>query len=186
MSGASTTTLNPGTAGDTIIDELIGADKMPVSKIYTGALGVNGGAVTAANPFPVSDVNLPTVGIKTAALSSPVVNAVANYDKASTIATTGKIIKASAGAALYYQVENTSGGAVFAQIHDLASGSPAGGARPVYYGASIGNSASLSAAVGQNVYGVPCPAGVCLIFSSTAATYTAIASTSIAYTLYFL
>lgn len=50
---ADNTTLNPGVGGDIIIDEDIGGQKMPVSKIRTGAAGVNGGDVTTTNPFPV-------------------------------------------------------------------------------------------------------------------------------------
>lgn len=48
-----TVTLNPGTGGATIIVETVGSDSMPVSKIHTGASGVDGGPVTTANPFPV-------------------------------------------------------------------------------------------------------------------------------------
>lgn len=49
------TTLNVGTGGDVIMTEQVGGagTKYPVSKIYTGALDVNGGPVTPANPFDV-------------------------------------------------------------------------------------------------------------------------------------
>ena len=52
---ADNTTLNVGTGGDVIITEQPGGvgAKIPVSKIYTGALDVNGGPVTPANPFDV-------------------------------------------------------------------------------------------------------------------------------------
>lgn len=54
---ADNTVLNPGSGGDTIVTEQPGGvgAKIPVSKIYTGALDVNGGPVTAANPFDVRD-----------------------------------------------------------------------------------------------------------------------------------
>ena len=50
---ADNTILNPGVGGDTVRNEDIGGVKYPVSKIYTGAEGVNGGPVTDANPLPV-------------------------------------------------------------------------------------------------------------------------------------
>jgi hypothetical protein len=52
---ADNTTLNPGTGGDVIVTEQPGGagPKIPVSKIYTGALDVNGGPVTSTNPLDV-------------------------------------------------------------------------------------------------------------------------------------
>jgi hypothetical protein len=49
---ADNTTLNPGVGGDVIVTEDIGGVKMPCSKIYLGATGVNNGPVTTENPFP--------------------------------------------------------------------------------------------------------------------------------------
>lgn len=51
---ADNTILNPGVGGDTVRNEEIGGVKFPISKIYVGASGVDGGPVTAANPFPTS------------------------------------------------------------------------------------------------------------------------------------
>lgn len=49
------TTLNPGSGGDVIATEDPGLGyKIPVSKIRLGALDVDGGDVTPANPFPIS------------------------------------------------------------------------------------------------------------------------------------
>lgn len=48
------TTLNPGSGGDVIATEDLGAYKLPVSKIRTGAADVDGGDVTPANPFPAA------------------------------------------------------------------------------------------------------------------------------------
>lgn len=46
------TTLNNGAGGDTLRTEDVGAGvKIPVSKIHNGAAGVDGGPITAANPF---------------------------------------------------------------------------------------------------------------------------------------
>lgn len=52
---ADGTVLNSGAGGDTIQTEQPGGTgvKYPVTKIYTGALDVNGGPVTTANPFDV-------------------------------------------------------------------------------------------------------------------------------------
>lgn len=51
---ADGTQINPGLGGDTIYDEDLGGGlKMPASKIHVGAHGVDGGAVTRSNPFPV-------------------------------------------------------------------------------------------------------------------------------------
>lgn len=51
---ADNTTLNNGTGGDTLrTDDVGGGVKVPVSKIITGGDGVDGGFISAANPFPV-------------------------------------------------------------------------------------------------------------------------------------
>ncbi len=51
---ADGTVLNAGQGGDTILDEDMGGGvKLPVSKIYLGAHGVNGGPVAPANALPV-------------------------------------------------------------------------------------------------------------------------------------
>ncbi len=56
---ADNTQLNAGNGGDILKTEDVGSYKLAVSKIYLGAHGVDGGAVTAANPLPVSVGNLP-------------------------------------------------------------------------------------------------------------------------------
>lgn len=50
---ADNTTLNSGSGGDVIRTEAVGAVKINVGKIYTGAANVDGGPVTPTNPFPV-------------------------------------------------------------------------------------------------------------------------------------
>lgn len=56
---ADNTQLNVGMGGDVIKTEDVGLFKIPVSKIYVGAAGVDGGPVTATNPLPVSVGNFP-------------------------------------------------------------------------------------------------------------------------------
>ncbi len=59
------TLLNPGAAGDTIRTEDVGSSvKVPVSKIHTGDDGVDGGSVTAVNPFFVSHVSGSITGLQ--------------------------------------------------------------------------------------------------------------------------
>lgn len=50
---ADKTQLNVGVNGDVFMTEDIGAYKLPATKIYVGAHGVDGGPVTPANPLPV-------------------------------------------------------------------------------------------------------------------------------------
>jgi len=56
---ADGTPLNAGSGGDTIQTEQPGGAgvKYPVTKIYTGALDVNGGPVTQTNPLDVRTSN---------------------------------------------------------------------------------------------------------------------------------
>lgn len=55
---ADNTTLNSGAGGDTLrTDDVGGGVKIPVSKIHTGADGVDGGPVTTSNPFPAQTVS---------------------------------------------------------------------------------------------------------------------------------
>src|SRR4051812_39964922 len=69
---ADNTQLNVGSGGDLIKTEDLGSSKIAVSKIYLGAHGIDGGAVTASNPFPVSVVNPPaTQAVTAAALPLP-------------------------------------------------------------------------------------------------------------------
>jgi len=58
---ADNTQLNPGSGGDVLKTEDLGAYKIAVSKIYLGAQGVDSGPVTASNPLPVSISNHPSI-----------------------------------------------------------------------------------------------------------------------------
>lgn len=127
--------------------------------------------------------NTPTVGQKSPALSSPVVEASASCAKAGTAATTGVLIKLAPGKAVGIQFENASGGAVFAQIHDDV---PVAGERPVWYGGSVANGSNTTAGVGATLYGAPCAVKVYLVFSSTQFTFTQLGSAAIKYTLYYV
>ena len=61
---ANNTTLNTGTGGDTLrTDDVGGSVKIPVSKIHTGAAGVDGGAVTTSNPFPATLISGSQTGL---------------------------------------------------------------------------------------------------------------------------
>lgn len=105
-------------------------------------------------------------------------------DKQSSLAATGKLITAT-GAALYYYVKNSSGGAIFLQIFNSAT-QPSTGDRADGYTVSISNGGLSNGAFGQNTHGIPCPNGVYLVASSTQDTYTPIVSTAVLYTAIYL
>ncbi len=58
---ADNTQLNVGAGGDVIKTEDIGTFKIPVSKIYLGAAGIDDGPVTVTNPMPISVTNFPAI-----------------------------------------------------------------------------------------------------------------------------
>lgn len=60
---ADNTTINTGTGGDVLRTDDVGGIKIPVSKIHTGADGVDGGPITAANPLPVQITSGSQTGI---------------------------------------------------------------------------------------------------------------------------
>ena len=66
---ADNTQLNTGTGGDVIKTEDVGPYKLAVSKIYLGAHGIDGGAVTATNPLPVAVGNFPATQTVAGSLS---------------------------------------------------------------------------------------------------------------------
>lgn len=185
MAGASSTQLNVGTGGDLIYDEDIGGGvKMAATKIHVGALGVDSGPVTSALPLPVSDVNVPAVGQKSAAASMPVVLCSGSVSQGATLAVGGIIIKNSPGSAMYIEAENTGAGAIYLQIHDRASGSPSASARPLWYSPVVAATTGvIFGQMGHTVLGVPCASGVCLIASSTQAAYTALAVNTVGYNI---
>lgn len=60
MAGTSSITLNPGAGGDVVLaEDLGGGIKTTVSKLHTGANGIDGGPVTAANPLYVAQASQP-------------------------------------------------------------------------------------------------------------------------------
>ncbi|MDB5350781.1 MAG: hypothetical protein JWN86_2028 [Planctomycetota bacterium] len=66
---ADNTQLSTGSGGDVIKTEDVGPYKLAVSKIYLGAHGIDGGAVTPSNPLPVSVGNFPAVHTVTGSVS---------------------------------------------------------------------------------------------------------------------
>src|SRR3954462_11933391 len=75
------------TNGDVIKTEDVGPYKLAVSKIYLGAHGIDGGAVTASNPFPVTITNFPAAQTITAsALPLPAGAAIASRQAAPGVA----------------------------------------------------------------------------------------------------
>lgn len=69
---ADNTTLDQGSGGDTLRTEDVGGVKVPVSKIYLGASGVDGGPVTTANPFPTKPVSGSLVSLLLGGNATPV------------------------------------------------------------------------------------------------------------------
>lgn len=129
---------------------------------------------------------LPTsLGQKLSAASLGVVMANAQVSKGATFAAVGVALKSGIGTVIYTQFENASGAAVFFQVHD-GTAQPSAAARPVWYGSSVANNAVTSTTVGASIYGAPCQTGTYGVFSSTQFTYTAIASSAIACTIYHL
>lgn len=190
--------LPSGAATQTTLAAILAA--LP-SALVGGRFPVDGSGVTQ----PVSASQLPAaLGQALAAACMPVVLPVAQdvvayagvngaikfrpsivaSDKQSSLAATGKLITAT-GAALYYYVKNSSGGAIFLQIFNSAT-QPSTGDRADGYTVSISNGGLSNGAFGQNTHGIPCPNGVYLVASSTQDTYTPIVSTAVLYTAIYL
>lgn len=128
----------------------------------------------------------PALGPAMASGGSPVVSAIASHDTQATLPTAGKSLKTGPGTALLCVSSNTTGGAVFLQIHDSLS-SPIAGTQATWFApASIANAANSSTTIGHGTYGAAVATGLFFVLSSTQATYTAIASTAFAYTIYYL
>lgn len=161
--------------------------------------GINGTtAATGANPVPVqlSDGSAVFTGAKTGQLpaglgtlvssgSVSVVRSVASIDKQTTLATAGKVIKASAG--ICYGLTsyfNNTGGAIFFQVFNSTS-TPTAGDRPDYFSASIASGTKSSLGFGITALGIGCPTGITFAVSSTQDTFTAIASTAVIYALQY-
>lgn len=156
-----------------------------------GALtGINGsGVATGANPVPVqlsSGSAVIAVGPQASATAIPTVQGFALAAEGTSLPTTGTLIKSGNGTSLQIVFKNSSSGTVFFQIHNTTT-TPAGGAKPLWWSASgIANGSAGSSQTGTTMYGTPCSTAVYLVASSTDVTYTAIASTSIVWTLIYL
>lgn len=165
-----------------------------------GALtGINGsGVATGANPVPVqlSDGSAVFTGAKTGQLPAAlgtlvssgavcVVRSVPSIDKQTTLATAGKVVKASAG--ICYGLTsyfNNTGGPIFFHVYNTIA-APTAGDRPDYFSASIANGTKSSLGFGITALGIGCPTGITFAVSSTQDTFTAIASTAVIYALQY-
>jgi hypothetical protein len=74
------TQLNAGSGGDLIYTEDVGSGfKMPATKIHTGAVGVDGGPVTSANPLNILAANFPTAVVPGDATNGPTIPQIQNF-----------------------------------------------------------------------------------------------------------
>lgn len=164
MAGNSYTALNSGSGGDNIYDEDIGGSpvvKMQAGKIHTGAVGVDGGPVTTANPFPVR-------------------GAVASKFSYTTLAVNGVQVFSGAGSALFVFDINTTGGSEFLHFFD-ATATQENGTPPLQTTPSIASNAflpSASGVLGQTFYGFSVTTGLWLQPSTTQNTMTKLASST--------
>ena len=126
-----------------------------------------------------------TLGTLASSGSLSVVRSVASIDKQTTLATAGKVIKASAG--ICYGLTsyfNNTGGAIFFQVFNTTA-TPTAGDRPDYFSASIASGTKSSLGFGITALGIGCPTGITFAVSSTQDTFTAIASTAVIYALQY-
>lgn len=104
---------------------------------------------------------------------------------AATLAAAGVLIKSGRGSAAMIEFGTGVTGAVFCQIHNRIT-APSLGDRATWYApSSTGNNQTAVLQLGHPTLGVPCSAGIWLVFSSTASTYTPIVSTAISYNIVY-
>ena len=155
-----------------------------------GALtGVNGsGVATGANPVPMqlsSGATLYTGA--TAALSLPVAFAPSLNTTGATLPVNGVVIKSGAGVALWITITNTTGGSIYWQVFDRASGPPNAGERAAASAPAItANNGSRAGDLIGPTMGLGFTNGCLLVASSSPTTFTAIASTGVSYTFVYL
>jgi len=100
---------------------------------------------------------------------------------AATLAATGALIKGEPGTAFQAEFRNTTGSAVFMQIHDRIT-APTAGARAAWYApTSTNNNQVGNLALGHATIGVPCSTGIWLVASTTQETFTSTGSTNTSY-----
>lgn len=125
------------------------------------------------------------LGTQASSAALCVVRSVPLIDKQSTLATAGKVIKASAG--ICYGLTsyfNNTGGAIFFHVYNTIA-APTAGDRPDYFSASIANGTKSSLGFGITALGIGCPTGITFVASSTQDTFTALASTAVIYALQY-
>ena len=133
-----------------------------------------------------TDAKLPaSLGQKATSASASVVLGRAEYDKQSTLATTGKAVYSGGCTPFWISAENTTGVTIYLQVHDGTS-TPSVGARPVWYSSSIANGAlTQSANIGHATYGLPCATGLFLVASITQAQYSAAPTSGVSYNIVY-
>lgn len=111
--------LNPGSGGSPIQTQTITATskEMPVCKIHTGAVNVDGGTVTTTNPFPIAEYPTTTGGLSVA--------------RSLDLQNTGAIVKASAGKLYAFQVYNANAAARYLKFYNKATAGIPGTDTPV-------------------------------------------------------
>ncbi len=180
----SAASLSVTSASDALFDV-----KDRAARLIGAVTGVNGSSVaTGANPVPMqlsSGTTLYTGA--TAALSLPIVFARSLSAVSATLAINGDVIKASAGSALWITMTNTTGSSVYWQIHDLAAGPPANGARAAASAPAItANNGSRSGDLIGPTLGLGCNTGILLVLSLSPTTYSAVGSNSCSYSMQYL
>lgn len=173
----------PVGTGQTVRTEDIGGGvQLPVSKVYVGPHGTDGGPVTVTNPFPVelSD-GTQAIGVSAHPIRTDPVGtttqpvAVAGYPASTyytALAAVSGVAKASAGNLKSLKAANRNAAARYIQIFNSAAG-PTGGATPldqtlVPAGATV--------VLGTDFFtdaGVALGTGIAWGFSTTSGTYTA-------------
>lgn len=139
-------------------EDLGGGIFMPVVKIHTGAVNVDGGPMTASNPLQFQG----------AALS---------ITTFTSIPTAGQSIKTGAGIAYVVSIINTTGAAEFAQVFDATTTRPTATV-PLQTSASTANNGQSQTTLGSIIYGIPFTNGLWLQMSTTLQTMTALAAST--------
>lgn len=128
-----------------------------------------------------------SLGLLAATSSLPVVFGRSIPATNTTLAINGEVIKASAGVALWVTISNTTGSSVYWQIHDLASGPPANGARAAASAPAItANNGSRAGDLIGPTLGLGCSTGILLVLSLSPTTYSAVASNSCSYSIQYI
>jgi hypothetical protein len=162
------TVLNPGSGGDTVRSEDVGAGvKIPASKIYTGAHGTDGGPVTTSNALPVQISQ--GLGSQVIASSQSTVQAPTLHAGTTDITVAGWEFKASAGSLFTAIVGNGMTTTCFLMFFD---GAPVAGAQCTWQNASS-TAAAAHTTFGPSISPFGFTSSGWIVWSTTADIYTA-------------